>query len=119
MTMIGPLSQKPWQPVFRMSTASRKPCFLISSSRLAATFPLPEAWQADPEQRVMQGLFGSLFDMISFLNSSNSAGEFIRDVLSLLIVFQHIFRLGRRHLAVMFAIHDHHRPQTAAAGAAP
>src|SRR3990172_9760917 len=110
MTMIGPLSQKPWQPVFRMSTASPKPCFLISSSRLAATFPLPEAWQADPEQSVMQGLFGSLFDRISFLNSSNSAGELIRGILSLLIVFQHNFRLGRYHFAVIFAVDDHHRP---------
>src|SRR3970040_1198806 len=110
MTKIGPLSQKPWQPVFLMSTASPKPCCLISSSRLAATFPLPEAWQADPEQRAMHGLFGSLFEMIAFLNSSNSAGEFIRVTLSLLIVFQHIFRFGRRHLAVMFAIDDHHRP---------
>ncbi len=48
---------------------------------LAATSRLPEAWQADPEQRVMQGLFGSLFERISFLNSSNSAGEFIRDIM--------------------------------------
>jgi hypothetical protein len=63
-----------------MSTSSLKPCFLISSSRLATTSPLPEARQADPQQSVMQGLFGSLFDKIPFLNCSNSAGEFIRDI---------------------------------------
>jgi hypothetical protein len=46
----------------------------------AATSILPEALQADPEQRVIQGLFGSLFDKSFFLNSSNSAGEFISDI---------------------------------------
>jgi hypothetical protein len=81
MTIIGPLSQKPWHPVFLMSTSALKPCFIISSSILAATSLLPEAWQADPEQRVIHGLFGSLFDRIPFLNSSNSADEFIRDII--------------------------------------
>ena len=60
--MIGPLSQKPWQPVLRTSTSPLRPWSASSSSRLAATSALPEAWQADPEQSVTQGLFGSLFD---------------------------------------------------------
>jgi hypothetical protein len=47
----------------------------------AATSVLPEALQADPEQSVMQGFFGSLFDRIFFLNVSNSAGEFISDII--------------------------------------
>ena len=78
----GALSQKPWQPVFLMSTSSLQALFFDllfkSWQRLLA---LPEAWQADPEQSVMQGLFGSLFERMSFLNSSNSAGEFIRGII--------------------------------------
>ena len=62
-------------------TGKRLKSFLISSSTLAATSLLPEAWQADPEQSVIQGLFGSLFDRIPFLSSSNSAGEFIVGIL--------------------------------------
>jgi hypothetical protein len=53
------------------------PCFLISSLRAATTFAAPRARQPVPVHTAMQGLFGSLFDMMSFLNSSNSAGEFI------------------------------------------
>ena len=34
--------------------------------KAAATSLLPEALHADPEQRVMQGLFGSLFERMSF-----------------------------------------------------
>jgi hypothetical protein len=54
---------------------------VISSSMAAATSVLPEALQADPEQSVIQGFFGSLFDRIFFLNFSNSAGEFISDII--------------------------------------
>jgi hypothetical protein len=46
----------------------------------AATSTLPEALQADPEQSVMQGFFGSLFERMSFLSVSNSAGEFSLDI---------------------------------------
>jgi hypothetical protein len=48
---------------------------------LAATSPLPVAWQADPEHRVIQGFFGSLLDQMPFLTFSNSDGEFIRVII--------------------------------------
>jgi hypothetical protein len=64
-----------------MSTAAVKPCLAISASRLAATSRLPEAWQADPEQSVMQGFWGSLLARRPFPNFSNSDGEFIRDII--------------------------------------
>ena len=78
--MMGPRSQKPWQPVLRTSTCTGEALVASSASRRAATSTLPEALQADPEQRVMQGLFGSLCERISFRKSSNSAGEFIRAI---------------------------------------
>jgi hypothetical protein len=46
-----------------------------------ATSALPEALQADPEQRVIQGFFGSLIDRMSLLSFSNSAGEFNLDII--------------------------------------
>jgi hypothetical protein len=64
-----------------MLTFSPRPCFSISASMLAATSALPVAWQADPEQSVMQGFLGSLCEMISCLSASSSDGEFILGII--------------------------------------
>ena len=81
---LGPSSQKPKQPVSFISTSSsfiptwpQRPRFLTSSFRDLMTFLAPKALHPVLAHTVMIFLLGSLRAIISLLNFSNSARDFI------------------------------------------
>src|SRR5512135_2722063 len=109
MTTTGPRSQKPWQPVLMTSTLPSSPCFRISSMKASRTSSPPQARQPVPPHTVTQALLGSLSLPMASRSAIKSLSDFSFNSLPPSgILFQHLFHLRRRQLAVVILVDEKH-----------
>ena len=88
------------------------PCFINLRFEARGDAPTAGGMAGRSGTECNTGLVGVSLRRMPFLNTSNSAGEFIRGIVFvLIIVFQHIRRLGRRHLPVGLPVDLHTGPK--------
>src|SRR3990167_3571537 len=118
---FGPLLQRPWHPVILKSTFASRPCFLISAAKAVPTAAESRPSQAAPPHTAMQDLAGSRPARIPALSFSSSAAvcslSMIHSYRFLLVLFQYVGRLFRRHPAIVLAVDDQFGPDAAASQA--